>query len=176
MTDFTTLDYLAQGNPKQISAYTTLTAHKVMEILHDFDPILVGTIPIDIDVETSDLDIICFWQDQNLFDHTVIQSFSRYKAFKLRNFVMDEVMTTLAHCWIGDFEIEIFGQHIPTKDQLGYRHMLVEHALLTEMGEGFRSAVLDLKRQGMKTEPAFAKVLGLEGDPYQALLRFERNG
>lgn len=36
-----------------------MSQYQIMEILQEFDPILVGTFPINIDIETSDLDIIC---------------------------------------------------------------------------------------------------------------------
>jgi hypothetical protein len=49
--------------------------------------------------------------------------------------------------------------------------MLIEHSLLTEKGEHFRQEIIKLKRQGLKTEPAFAKLLGLDGDPYKAILK-----
>ncbi|MNO76159.1 hypothetical protein D3C76_672280 [compost metagenome] len=38
----------------------------------------------------------------------------------------------------------------------------------------FRERIILLKTSGWKTEPAFAKALGLEGDPYEALLELEK--
>ncbi len=76
---------------------------------------------------------------------------------------------------MNDFEIEIFGQSIPTKQQFAYRHLIVEHHLLNKHGEEFRQQIIELKRQGHKTEPAFALALGLTGDPYTELLNFEMN-
>jgi hypothetical protein len=73
------------------------------------------------------------------------------------------------------FEIEIFGQSIPTRQQFAYRHLIVEHNLLNRHGEKFRQRIIELKRQGWKTEPAFASALGLTGDPYTELLKFETN-
>ncbi len=51
--------------------------------------------------------------------------------------------------------------------------MAVQSRLL-ELDDGrFRAAVIALKQSGLKTEPAFADLLGLAGDPYKALLGLE---
>jgi hypothetical protein len=65
---------------------------------------------------------------------------------------------------------EIFGQARPVREQDGWRHFWVEKRLLRLGGENLREAVMTARRQGAKTEPAFAQVLGLEGDPYRAML------
>jgi len=48
--------------------------------------------------------------------------------------------------------------------------MIIEYRILLEKGEDFRKQLIELKRQGLKTEPAFALLLGLEGNPYTELL------
>lgn len=169
--NFEDISYLITGNDKQRRAYETLKKYRVLDLLEKFDPILTGTIPINIDIETSDLDISCCYSDKNEFIDAVIHSFSREKQFVLRqNSQFDSVVCNF---WLDHFELELFGQSIPTKQQYAYRHMLIEHQLLEERGEAFRQEIIALKKQGYKTEPAFGIALGLKGDPYEELLKFE---
>ncbi len=79
----------------------------------------------------------------------------------------------VANFKVDSFEIEIFGQNIPSERQNAYRHMLIEHKLIIERGENFRQKIIELKQKGFKTEPAFAILLGLEGNPYIELLKYE---
>jgi hypothetical protein len=79
--------------------------------------------------------------------------------------------TIVANFRLDEFRIELFGQNRPTREQESYRHMIIEHRIILDRGESFRQEVIRLKKEGVKTEPAFCKLLGIEGDPYEALLR-----
>lgn len=171
--NFNTLDYLKTGNDRQKQAYSILTHHKVMDKLDRFTPILVGTIPINIAIDTSDLDIICCWADKQAFYAAVLDAFNGQTGFRIRDYSLHGTDCVVANFLIDGVEIEIFGQNCPTRQQMAYRHMLIEHTLLTERGEFFRQQIIDLKRQGYKTEPAFGKLLGFQTDPYEELLTYE---
>jgi hypothetical protein len=67
MTDFSNIEYLKSGNQKQQEAFEILTQNKILSKLAEFDPIFIGTIPINIDIENSDLDIICHWKNKTRF-------------------------------------------------------------------------------------------------------------
>ena len=170
--NFETLDYLKDGNEKQRRAHQVLTSHSVFENLVGFDPLLIGTIPLNIDIEKSDLDIICCWKSKNLFIETLIENFAHHHGFLLTEKKIAGHETIIATFQIDQFEIEIFGQNRPTKQQEGYRHMMIEHKILSNNDETFRQKIIYLKKTGLTTEQAFAKQLDLVGDPYQALMRF----
>jgi len=167
---FDDIAYLQVGNERQRLAYEVLTYNQVLEKLADFTPLLVGTIPIGIDIENSDLDIICYCTDAALFSQVVTKAFGTNQGFESRQTDEDIV---IARFVVDGFSIEIWGQAIPVKQQYAYRHMIIEHKLLTEQGETFRQKIIALKQQGHKTEPAFAIALCLSGNPYQALLQYE---
>src|SRR5215207_9371435 len=125
--NFETLDYLKDGNEKQRRAHQVLTSHAVFENLHGFDPLLIGTIPLDIDIEKSDLDIICYWKNKNLFIETLIENFSHHCDFLLAEKKIRNRDTILASFQTDEFAIEVFGQNRPTKEQEGYVHMGIEY-------------------------------------------------
>jgi len=171
MNNFLDISYLQFGNEKQVKAYQVLMDNKILEKLAFYRPIVVGTIPINIDIESSDLDIICEVYDNDEFINQLMATFGPEKDFSVTESI--KFNATKATFKIEDFEIEIFGQNRPTMQQNAYRHMLIEHQLLLEKGEAFRQEIISLKKQGYKTEPAFAKLLGFEGNPYEELLKSE---
>lgn len=169
--DFKDIEYLKNGNTKQQAAYKVLKEAYVIDKLKKYDPILVGTIPINIDVDNSDLDIICCYTDKYEFIATLKNEFSQEKKFTIRQ--NDTPNNVVCNFFIDNFEIEVFGQNTPTSQQNGYRHMLIEYKILQEKDEAFRQEIINLKKQGIKTEPAFARLLKIEGDPYIELLKYE---
>ncbi|WP_345742214.1 DUF4269 domain-containing protein [Cellulophaga baltica] len=174
IVNFRTIEYLKSGNERQKLAFSEIKKHKVLEKLKKYNPILTGTIPIEIDVPESDLDIICECQNHSEFKAYLLDQFSQKKDFKVYSILQNDIESTIAEFKTDNFLFEIFGQNIPTERQDAYRHMIIERNILEEKGFEFKQKVKDLKSSGIKTEPAFAKLLGLEGDPYIELLKLEK--
>lgn len=175
MIDFTKLDYLKSGNEKQKRAYELLTKHKLFEKLEFYSPILAGTIPIEIDIEESDLDIICEVDLKFEEDFLDDLMFSRFIPgdieVKVDYPIINGEKSITINFMLEEFPIEIFAQNKPTTQQNAYLHMIAEHKILQEKGEEFKQKIIDLKKKGIKTEPAFGMLLNLE-NPYEDLLKF----
>lgn len=172
--NFKNIDYLTNGNNKQKLAFLEIKKFRILDKLQQYNPILTGTIPLDIDLPESDLDIICQCKNHTQFNRDLIKNFSDEKDFKIYSTHQNGIESTIAEFKTDHFLIEIFGQKIPTEKQNAYRHMMVEYQILIEKGIDFKKKIRHLKSTGLKTEPAFAKLLGLQGDPYLALLELEK--
>lgn len=172
MTIFNTIYHLQHGTPRQQQAYNVLINNNIIEKLEGYSLVLAGTIPININIESSDLDILCQYTNVQIFYKLVKTNFEQHRQFKIKQTLINGIETILANFYCNDFEIEIFGQPIPVTQQSGYLHMIAEHQILLKQGEGFRQQIIALKNAGYKTEPAFAKLLDLKGDPYEALLNY----
>ena len=170
MNDFKSIEYLKTGNQRQKLAYLTLQKYKIMEILKEFQPTLVGTIPLEIDLPESDLDIICFCRNQEVFTKKLISFYGDEPGFAIYSKEFQNLPSTIATFSIPEFTIEIFAQNRPISQQTAYIHLIHEFQILKNKGADFKNAIKKLKGQGYKTEPAFAKLLGLKGDPYLELL------
>ena len=51
---------------------------------------------------------------------------------------------------------------------------MIERRLLALAGPEFRTAIMQMRIKDIETEPAFAAMLELKGDPYRALLELEQ--
>ncbi|WP_375417239.1 DUF4269 domain-containing protein [uncultured Hymenobacter sp.] len=165
------------GTPRQRAAYHALRRLGIWLTLGAFQPVLVGTIPLGIDIATSDLDVICAVHPDQLpqFERLLRQHYGRLPGFQLARATGRTQDSLVSNFRFGGFEIEVFGQDLPTDQQNAFRHLVVEQALLQAGGAAWRQAVRGLKQRGLKTEPAFAQLLGLTGNPYEALLTLENH-
>ena len=170
---FHAICYLKQGNPRQQQAYKAIKQLNMMQDLIDYTPILCGTIPIGIDVKDSDLDIILEVNDFSDFKTRIIRLYGEHEEFTIKQIRIRDTPVIKTNFHYGGFEFELFGQPKPVHEQYAYLHMAIEHHLLKEVSK-LREKVIHLKRQGIKTEPAFCEVLGIKGDPYESLIEMGR--
>ena len=171
LPDWKDLTYLRQGSAQQRRAYDLLQRRELLPRLSIYNPVLVGTFPLDLTVPGSDLDIICEVLDWATF-RQALAGFAAFPGYAVRPAATAEP-ALVASFEVEGLAVEVFGQGLPTARQNGYRHLVVEARLLAAGGAALRQRVLALKAKGVKTEPAFAQVLGLAGDPYQVLLALE---
>lgn len=174
MNEWRNIDDLIHGTTVQKEVYNLLLELDIMNLLKGYNPLLVGTIPLGIQVEGSDLDIICEVYDPVKFKALVVLYFGAMEGFVSESRVVQGIPRTKINFMVKGWPIELFGQPRRTELQNGYLHMIVEAEILAQMDDDFRERIILLKSSGWKTEPAFAKAMGLEGDPYEALLELEK--
>ncbi|MGI9221385.1 MAG: DUF4269 domain-containing protein [Woeseiaceae bacterium] len=155
------------------ASYETVLADlRLLQKLALYEPMVIGTPPLGIDIDSSDIDIACTAADLEQFKSDVTKTFGNEAEFCVGNIQRLPEPAVRAAFIAEGWEIELFCQSIPIAKQWGVRHFLVELRLLT-LKPALRSKVIELKKSGLKTEPAFAKILNLAGDPYEAMLELE---
>lgn len=165
MMNFSDHTYLETGNSRQRVVSKILGELNLLAVLAEYRPVLVGTIPIDVDVANSDLDIICEMYSREAFGRQVEDHFGHLPAFVVKHTRMQGLPTVVIRFSYHQWPIELFGQAQPAEGQMAFRHMVVEHRVLALADTSFRKDIRRLKREGTKTEPAFARLLNLSGIP-----------
>jgi hypothetical protein len=169
MIDLYDPHYLAGGNRRQRAVYEIVTELNILITLQPYNPVIAGTIPIDVDIEGSDIDILCGYVDGGEFENTLKRCYSGESNFAIRQARFREKASIVSSFIHGEYTVEIFGQMSHPRQQDGFVHMVVEHRILQMCTDSFREEVRRLKREGFGTEPAFARLLGISSDPYDAL-------
>jgi len=143
--DFFDIGYLAHGSGVQKKGYAALKSSSVLDILQEFDPVLTGTLPLDIFIEGSDLDILRYAVDLAVFEKLLTSHFSKYADFTIQKIEVEGIHSVIASFRANGFDFEIFGQPVPTRQQLAFRHMLIEDQILQQNGEEFKHKIINLK-------------------------------
>jgi hypothetical protein len=165
--------YLLRGSERQRAAHRALEALGIFRVLASFRPVLAGTVPLGIDLPESDLDVVCEAHDLAGFEETVRETYGGRAGFVLNHRRYQELPAVVCNFFAEGYWIELFGQPLTALRGRACRHLVVEARLLALGGEPLRAAIRGRRAAGQKTEPAFAKYLGLPGDPYEALLELE---
>jgi hypothetical protein len=142
---------------------------RILESLDGFDPRVVGTPPLSIDIESSDIDVICQAEDLARFALHLGATFGRYREFCVYQWV-ELPRAIIARFHAGGWPVQVYADPRPVEHQEAWRHFVVEQRLLALGGESVRNRLMELRSRGMKTEPAFANLLALPGDSYVSLL------
>ncbi len=141
-----------------------------MVLCRAYSPFLAGTIPIEINIESSDLDIICECYDLDPFDELMAQSYKHFLGFRL---IKNNDHLSVCQFMCMNFKFEVFAQAKPIQEQNAPVHMLVEYELLKLGGQKSKAGIKSLKKQGLKTEPAFCEYFNFPGDSYNELLKLK---
>lgn len=162
---------LAEISKAQLPAQVqcALDTSQAMKHLSVFSPVLAGTYPIGIHLPTSDLDIICEASSLSDFIRSIRDLFSHHSGYSEQLKTVRDQPSAIIRFQHQSIAFEIFAQSQPPLQQYAVRHMLIEYRLLRELDPDFREKIIDLKAKGLKTEPAFAELLGINTDPYDAL-------
>lgn len=158
------ISYLKEGNNRQKTCYEVLIETRILSILSDFTPVVIGTIPIEIDIPDSDLDIACCASPKEIKE-IVRRNFNNFPGFSDR---LDNNIYVANFSYKG-LAIEIYAEPQPVENQNGFRHMIIEDRILKIAGNIFRHEIVKLKLSGYKTEPAFGKLLNMR-NPYTELI------
>jgi len=165
------IEYLSQGNLRQKLAYVAINDLAILNTLGNFKPTLAGTIPLDVDINSSDLDIICESLDLKEFESVVKSHYANLKSFKFYTQNARGIPSFIASFEVNDFTFEIFCQPIPVEKQYAVIHLNIEARLLKFSGAVAKESIRQLKAQGIKTELAFAIYFQIPGDPYDELAK-----
>jgi hypothetical protein len=141
----------------------------VLEILRAFDPRVVGTLPLGLSVPGSDVDIVCHVSEPTAFAEAIWQHYRYCDGFALYQWLAQGRPLVARFAW-GGWPFEVFGDSRPVDQQPGWVHFEIERRLLALDDGQLRNAVARQRLQGIKTEPAFASMLGISGDPYRGML------
>jgi hypothetical protein len=162
---------MSETIPDLESVRAGLLEARLFQRLWAFDPRWVGSIPLDIHGPDADVDIACTAGEfLDAFKDHLEAELAEFGAVVTENTHAGEP-SIIARLELDGLPVEIFGRARPVETHESYVHWLAEDRILRLAEDRLRTDIRSLKLSGLKTEPAFAKALGLGGDPYVEVLK-----
>ncbi|MFS0752559.1 DUF4269 domain-containing protein [Oceanobacillus sp. 1P07AA] len=171
MNSFATLK---NGNSEQKNVCELVQSLRILDDFSRYRPVVCGTYPIDIYTDESDIDIIMFVDDFQLFSKKLYSHYHHLKKFNLKEKIIRNNQVVKAQFEFQGYMFELFGQNVPVYEQYAYLHMKIENHILKSY-PSIKNNIRLLKKAGIKTEPAFCRMLGIAGDPYEELINYGRD-
>lgn len=138
--------------------------------IKEFTPLISGTIPLQINTDDSDLDLLCQSADLKHFEEICQQHWGNLPSYRCHRALFQNLESSVVDFTVEGLKVEIFCQDEEVFKQNANRHYYAQSKLLKLLGPKFRSDVKKLRAKGLKTEPAFGELLGLNS-PYEELLQ-----
>lgn len=152
-----------------------VTELRLFEIFKDSEPFIAGTIPLSIDGRDADLDFLVSGTGHEEFTKVCSDSFGSCLEFSISQGHANGADYSLCSFLYREVPVEIFSSVNSTYTQNGFLHFQIEEKLLKYGVIDWQTNVIKLKADGLKTEPAFARLLKQEAvDPYKYLLDLQR--
>ena len=133
-----------------------------LQSLSEYSPQMAGTIPLGIATGGSDLDVVMQAHDFDKLANDILKCFPEGKIKMSSN----NLTANFDH---RKLPVEFYAEKTLPIEQKAYRHLRIEGRLLKLLGSDFKNQIIKLKSDGLKTEPAFGKLLNLS-HPYEQLL------
>lgn len=172
LPDFYSWENILGASDLQRSVRDVLADSGIFQKVEKYTPILCGSYPLDIALTGSDVDISCYTHDLESYIYFVLENFREQENFYLKIKEIRNQPSVVVRFLHKNQMIELFAQEVPVCKQHGFLHMVTEWHILEERGQAFREQLMALREAGLKTEPAFAHLLRLRGDPYMSLLEY----
>lgn len=146
----------------------------ILSHLKEFRPLVAGSVPLGISVGSSDLDILVVSDDLMLISKKLESLYGGCDDFKVFQINKGNIESVVASFVYEGVMFEVFAQSVESVQQRAYLHFQTEERLLKIGGDKFLEKIADLRKSGLKTEPAFGHALKLKEDPYLKLLDMHR--
>lgn len=152
-----------------------VTELKLFEIFKDHEPFIGGTIPLGIDLPESDIDFLVTFPTHFDFKNLCTAQFSGNPDFAMSQGHANGADYSLCQFTYRRVKIEIYSSVTTTFEQNGFQHYQIEEKLLKYGVLEWQNEVIKLKSQGLKTEPAFARLLNKDDvDSYLYLKQLQK--